>query len=436
MVPHLITALTGPINELEARILDSMPAIERWFRLEWMEHTPPFYCSVDLRNAGFKLAPVDTNLFPSGFNHLTPEMLPLAVQAAMAAIEKICPEAKNLLLIPESAHSRNTFYLTSVQRLVRIFTQAGLNVRLGTLDDNIKAPTPVALPDGSSLVLEPLLRTRGRLGLKDFDPCTILLNNDLSDGVPRAVQHLHEQYLLPPLHAGWGVRRKSRHFQSYEEVAKKFAKLLGMDPWLINPMFGQGTELNPADAAGLDNLQTNVDALLTKVRRKYKEYGINERPFVVVKADTGADALGPVTVRDAKDLVEAYARARKRAAASAGEGAVVAEATQVIIQEGVPTYERVNDAVAEPVVTMIDRYVVGGYYRVHAERGADEALNAPGARYVPLAFAGSHHLPRPGEKPGANAPNRFYMYGVIGRLAMLAASYELEATDPDAEVYE
>jgi glutamate--cysteine ligase len=122
---------------------------------------------------------------------------------------------------------------------VQIFTQAGLNVRLGTLDDTVKAPTPVALPDGSELVLEPLLRTRGRLGLKDFDPCTILLNNDLSEGVPRALQHLHEQYLLPPLHAGWGVRRKSRHFQSYEEVAKKFAKLLGMDPWLINPMFGQ-----------------------------------------------------------------------------------------------------------------------------------------------------------------------------------------------------
>ncbi len=101
MVPHLVTALTGPINELEQRVLESMPAIERWFRLEWMEHTPPFYTSVDIRNAGFKLAPVDTNLFPGGWNNLTPEMLPLAVQAAMAAIEKICPEAKNLLLIPE-----------------------------------------------------------------------------------------------------------------------------------------------------------------------------------------------------------------------------------------------------------------------------------------------------------------------------------------------
>ena len=76
MVPHLITALNGPLLELEKKILDATPSIERWFRLEWQEHTPPFYCSVDLRNAGFKLAPVDTNLFPGGFNNLAPEMLP------------------------------------------------------------------------------------------------------------------------------------------------------------------------------------------------------------------------------------------------------------------------------------------------------------------------------------------------------------------------
>jgi glutamate--cysteine ligase len=107
-----------------------------------------------------------------------------------------------------------------------------------------------------------------------------------------------------------------------------------------------------------------------------------------------------------------------------------------MIQEGVPTFERINDAVAEPVVVMIDRYVVGGFYRVHAERGADENLCAPGSRYVPLAFAGNSQLPKPGIKPGASAPNRFYMYGVIGRLAMLAAAYELEATDPEAENYD
>ena len=431
MVPHLVTALTGPINELEQRILESMPAIERWFRLEWMEHTPPFYSSVDIRNAGFKLAPVDTNLFPGGFNNLTEQMLPLGVQAAMAAIEKICPEAKNLLLIPEN-HTRNKFYLMNVQRLVQIFGQAGLNVRLGTLDESITAPTTLELPDGSTLTLEPLERSQRRLGLKNFDPCTILLNNDLSAGIPKVLENLHEQYLLPPLHAGWAVRRKTHHFQSYEEVAKKFAKLLGMDPWLINPMYAHCGEVNWAEGTGIDCVQTQVDALLGKIRRKHKEYGINEKPFVVVKANNGTYGMGIMTVRDAKELDEVNRRTRNKMDV-VKDGQTV---TEVIIQEGVPTYERVNDAVAEPVVYMIDRYVVGGFYRVHAERGYDENLNAPGASFVPLAFQESHYLPKAGSKPGASAPNRFYMYGVIGRLAMLAASYELEATDPDAEVYD
>jgi glutamate--cysteine ligase len=437
MVPHLITATNSPINELEQRILDSMPAIERWFRLEWMEHTPPFYSSVDVRNAGFKLAPVDTNLYPGGWNNLTEEMLPLAVQAAMAAIEKICPDAKNLLVIPEN-HTRNPYYLMNVARLARIFNMAGLNVRLGSINPDIKEPTEIALPNGESVLLEPTLRIKsdsglgkGRLGLKDFDPCTILLNNDLSAGVPGILEDIHEQFLLPPLHAGWHVRRKSQHFQAYEELTKRFGKLLGIDPWLINPMFAQCGEVNFQEGLGMDCLTSNVDALLTKIKRKYKEYGINEKPFVVVKADNGTYGMGIMTVRDVKDL-DVINRKTKNKMSVVKDGQ---EVNQVIIQEGVHTNERLNDAVAEPVVYMMDRYVVGGFYRIHAERGVDENLNAPGAQFVPLAFDKSAHLPQPGAKPGVSLPNRFYMYGVIGRLAMLAASYELEATDPDAEVY-
>ncbi len=431
MVPHLITALSGPINELEERILDSMPAIERWFRLEWMEHTPPFYTSVDVRNAGFKLAPVDTNLFPGGWNNLTQEMLPLAVQAAMAAIEKICPEARNLLVIPEN-HTRNTFYLANVLQLKRIFHMAGLNVRIGSISPEIKEPTKIDLPTGESILLEPVVRSRHRLGLKDFDPCTILLNNDLTAGPPGILEDLHEQYLLPPLHAGWSVRRKSRHFQSYEEVAKRFGKMLGIDPWLINPLYNKCGEIDFNEGSGMDCLTTNVDALLTRVRKKYKEYGINEKPFVIVKADNGTYGMGIMTVRDVKDLEQLSRRAKnKMSVVKDGR-----EVHDVIIQEGVQTYERIHDAVAEPVVYMMDRYVVGGFYRVHPERGIDENLNAPGAGFVPLAFAESAHLPQPGQKPGASAPNRFYMYGVIGRLAMLAASYELEGTDPEAETYD
>ncbi|MDB5843641.1 MAG: glutamate--cysteine ligase [Polaromonas sp.] len=431
MVPHLITALTGPINELEQRILDTTPAIERWFRLEWMEHTPPFYSSVDIRNAGFKLAPVDTNLFPAGWDHLTAQMMPLAVQAAMAAIEKICPEARNLLVVPEHP-SRNPSYLANVLQLKRIFYQAGLNVRFGSLSPDIKAPTTVPLPDGESLVLEPLIRSDRRLGLKDFDPCTILLNNDLSAGIPGILEDLHEQYLLPPLHAGWTVRRKSNHFKAYEEISKRFGKLLGIDPWLINPLFAQCDDVDLAQGRGMECLTTHVDALLSRIKRKYKEYGINEKPFVMVKPDNGTSGAGVITVHDAKEL-EALGRKAKARSGAARDGMLPPE---IIIQEGVLTNERIGDAVAEPVVYMMDRYVVGGFYRVHPERGVDENLNAPGASFEPLAFSDSGRLPQNGEKPGSSGPNRFYMYGVVARLAMLAASYELEATDPDAEVYD
>ncbi|CAG2161200.1 glutamate--cysteine ligase [Cupriavidus numazuensis] len=428
MVPHLITALNGPLLELEKKILDATPSIERWFRLEWQEHTPPFYCSVDLRNAGFKLAPVDTNLFPGGFNNLAPEMLPLAVQAAMAAIEKICPDAKNLLLIPER-HTRNMFYLQNVARLSLIMRQAGLNVRLGSLSEEITEPTPIELPDGQTLVVEPLARlgTKDRrLGLKDFDPCSILLNNDLSAGIPPILENINEQYLLPPLHAGWSTRRKTSHFAAYDEVAKKFAKLIDIDQWMVNPYFARCSGVNFHERIGEEELADSVEAVLKKIAKKYREYGIKETPYVVVKADAGTYGMGIMTVRDPSE-VKGLNRKERNKMSVVKEGL---EVSDVIIQEGVHTFEKVNEAVAEPVVYMIDRYVVGGFYRVHTGRGNDENLNAPGMHFVPLAFA-PNGIPDSHAKPGAAVPNRFYMYGVVARLALLAASIELEKTDPN-----
>ncbi|MGI4848186.1 MAG: glutamate--cysteine ligase, partial [Janthinobacterium lividum] len=425
-------ALNGPLLDLEKKILAATPAIERWFRLEWQEHTPPFYCSVDLRNAGFKLAPVDTNLFPGGFNNLSPEMLPLAVQAAMAAIEKYCPDARNLLLIPER-HTRNPHYLQNVARLTQLFRQTGLNVRLGTLAEDIKEPTTIELPDGSELVLEPLeeFNNGRRLGLKNFDPCTILLNNDLSAGIPAILENRHEQTVLPPLHAGWAVRRKTNHFAAYDDVVKKFAKLIDVDPWMLNPYFVKVSGLDFQDHASDEALAAAVDVVLAKIRKKYKEYGIKETPFVVIKANAGTYGMGIMTVRSA-DEVRDLNRKQRNKMAVVKDGL---EVTEVIVQEGVHTFEHISDSVAEPVVYMIDRYVVGGFYRVHAERGVDQNLNAPGAHFVPLAFAQQHALPDLKAKPGTAAPNRFYMYGVIGRLASLAASLEMERTDPNPEVY-
>ena len=424
MVPHLTTALNGPLLELEQRVLDANIAIERWFRLRWQAHEAPFYCSVDLRNSGFKLAPVDTNLFPGGFNNLGPAFTPLAVQAATAAIEKICPDAKNLLLIPEN-HTRNKWYMENVATLAAILRQTGLEVRIGSLNPETTAPTGLETATGRKLRVEPLKRSGARLGVEGFDPCAILLNNDLSSGIPAILQGLDEQFLLPPLHAGWAIRKKSAHFAAYDEVAAEFAQLLQIDPWLVNPYHARCGEIDFQARAGEECLASNVSMLLEKIRVKYLEYGIRQKPYVAVKADAGTYGMGVMMVHDASEVRDLNRKQRNKMAV-VKEGLAVHD---VIIQEGVHTVERIEEKAAEPVVYMIDHYVIGGFYRVHGARAADENLNAPGMHFVPLAFEQSCTMPDPHASCDA-PPNRFYAYGVVARLALAAAALELEQTAP------
>jgi glutamate--cysteine ligase len=420
MVPHLTTALNGPLIEIEKRILTAQPDIEHWFRAQWQEHRVPIYASVDLRNSGFKLAPVDTNLFPGGFNNLNPDFLPLCVLAAQSAIEKICPEARGVLLIPEN-HTRNMFYLQNVAKIVTILRSAGVVVRVGSLLPEITQLTTLELPNGGSLTLEPLVRKDNRLYLNNFNPCVILLNNDLSAGVPEILKNL-EQEVIPPLVAGWTTRRKSAHFAAYDRVTTDFADLIGIDPWLINPYFGQCNKIDFQQRTGEDCLAAEVDRVLQNIRVKYEEYGVKEKPFVIVKADAGTYGMGIMTVKDASEVRDLNRKQRNKMAV-VKEGL---EVSDVLVQEGVYTFENINDAVAEPVVYMIDHFVVGGFYRVHTGRGVDENLNAPGSHFVPLAFEACCTLPNPDCAPD-DTPNRFYSYGVIARLALLAASIELEA---------
>jgi glutamate--cysteine ligase len=428
MVPHLTTALSGPLLALEKKLLTSMPVIEHWFRTQWLEHSAPFYASVDIRNSGFKLSPVDTNLFPAGFNNLNPDFISLSIQAAMVAIEKVCPEAHRLLIIPEN-HSRNTYYLQNVFALTNILKTAGLDVRIGSISPEITEPTKVSTQDGQFLLLEPVVREGNRIKLKnselgDFDSCAILLNNDLSGGVPDILKNL-EQDLIPPLHAGWHTRRKTKHFSAYNGVVEEFAMLLDIDQWLLNPYFESCGEIDFNARTGEECLAEKVELLLKKIKIKYEEYGINHTPYVIIKADAGTYGMGIMTVKSA-DEVRGLNRKKRNKMSTIKEGQQVSE---VIIQEGVYTFESINDAVAEPVVYMMDHHVIGGFYRVHTGREADENLNAPGAHFEPLAFESPCGLPDCAGEPDT-VPNRFYAYGVVARLALLAASIELEETDP------
>src|SRR5258708_15301457 len=121
--------------------------------------------------------------------------------------------------------------------------------------------------------------------------------------------------------------------------------------------------------------------------------------------------MGIMTVKSVDDVRNLNRKTRNKMSVIQ-EGLAVQE---VLIQEGVYAFESVQGAVAEPVVYMMDPFVVGGFYRVHTERGIDENLNSPGAKFVPLAFETNCHTPDCGGKPG-DPPNRFYTYGVLARL--------------------
>lgn len=445
-MPVMSDNYLAQLKEFEQNILTKQTQIEAWFRRQWSEHKPPFYGSVDIRNAGYKMASIDMNLFPGGFNNLNPNFIQLAAHAAQDAVERSCPQAKSVLIVPEN-HTRNTFYLQNVLALSNILRSAGFEVRLGSLNPEIIEPTEFETALGDKILLEPLLRTRERVHLADgFSPCLVLLNNDLSGGIPEILQGI-AQTVLPPLHGGWTTRRKTAHFAAYNRVAAEFAELIGVDEWQINPYFEQISGLNFQEHEGEDALAEAVERMLAKIQAKYDEKGIPDKPFVIVKADAGTYGMGVMSVKSAEE-VRSLNRKNRNKMAKIKEGLEVSE---VIVQEGIYTYETLNGAVSEPVVYMMDRFVIGGFFRVHEGRANDENLNAGGMVFVPLNQA----IPVAGAEEGGeerckrvfaqwdtlgvpqtNAANpdcecnRLYVYGVMARLSLLAASLELEQAQP------
>jgi glutamate--cysteine ligase len=417
-VPHLQTALTGPLLKLEKHLLDHRTEIESWLRKQFMLTPAPFYASVDLRNAGYKLAPVDTNLFPAGFNNLHPDLRSLAVHAAQTAVTQICPIADGILIIPEN-HTRNTFYLENLFNLTTILQNAGYEVQIGSLLPDLEEPMTLDLPSGNQLILKPLRRQDNKVGVDDFFPCAVLLNNDLSGGRPEILENI-DQTLLPPLELGWANRFKTQHFKHYADVTATFAELIGIDPWLITPTSVPCGPINFKERTGLENLAESVNRVLENTQNYYDTHNIDCKPFVIVKSDSGTYGMAIMSVKTAEDVLNLNRKQRNKMA-SVKEGLHV---EQMLVQEGVYTFETINGAVAEPVVYMIGSHVIGGFYRVHTGKTATDNLNSPGMHFEPLSFEDSCVVPDTQQSPDAS-PNRFYAYGVIARLALLAAAREM-----------
>ena len=58
-LPVLAPEYLTQFQEFERKILANHAKIEAWFRSHWNEHRPPFYGSVDIRNAGYKISSIE-----------------------------------------------------------------------------------------------------------------------------------------------------------------------------------------------------------------------------------------------------------------------------------------------------------------------------------------------------------------------------------------
>lgn len=385
-------------------IMGHQKEIDTWFDEQWRKTTLPLYGSVDLRNAGFKLAPIDTNLFPAGFNNLNANIIPSAVQAAKATIAEICPNVTRLLLIPEN-HSRNLFYFESVATLLGILSKAGFDVKVASPN-----PQLINLPSGRQLTLEAIIKSGNRVAVGDFDPQCIILNNDLSDGIPETLQNL-EQRIIPSLHLGWSKRLKSVYFDYYQTVCKEFSLLLNCDPWVFNPLFSQCPEVNFMTQEGQECLYHRAQKLLHEIRYKYEQYNIQQKPFLVIKADSGTYGMAVMMIEDPEELLTMNRKKRTRMSTIKGGKPV----TKAIIQEGIYSFEKagVENSVAEPVIYCMGRESIGGFYRIHKDKAENESLNSPGMTFSAFKEWGE----------------TFYPYKVIAKLAMLAAAREMEGIE-------
>ena len=228
------------------------------------------------------------------------------------------------------------------------------------------------------------------------------------------------QTILPNLNAGWFNRRKSQHFKIYNQVAADFADFLNIDDWLINPYFDVQKNMDINNPDDIKIIAHKAESILEKIRVKYKQYHIDHDPYIVIKADSGTYGMGIITIKNPSELLELNRKKRNKMT-TIKDGQKVSD---VIIQEGIHSEEILKDAVSEPVVYTIDHFVIGGFYRIHTNKGKDENLNSPGMEFIPTPFELSCLMPDQGRDCN-DPPNRFYVYGVIARLALLAAAGEL-----------
>ncbi len=406
-------------------IQNNRKALWDWQIAQATAAPPPFYCSIDLRDAGFKIVPVDSNLFPAGFNNICPEDVRAAPRHFKARIEAIAAQrgigtVARVLVIPES-HTSNLFYIENLYHLTQLLAEAGYEMRVGWLgSEGVK----LVSESGKELQAHPISLDGGKLSAEGFVPDLVVLNNDFSGGYPPILDQV-SQPIVPSHRLGWHSRKKTEHFRHYNDLAGEFAAIIGVDPWLVRIDTEEVGPVNFNDDLGTEEVAQAVGRVLERTRAAYETHKINRKPFVYVKNNAGTYGMGIMVVRSVEELHTMNRRTKNKM--SVGKNRAHIES--VAVQEGVPTATLVDRLPAEPVIYLCGDELIGGFLRTNQEKSDEENLNSQGMVFRKLCMSDLKSAIEDTEEGDLDKPEPLLelVYGSIARLSALATGRELKA---------
>jgi glutamate--cysteine ligase len=409
------------INELKAQLEKNRGAVDAWFAEKARGVIEPVYASVDVRNSHHKIAVVDTNAFPAGFNNLCPFYCHGLAAAFGEHLSRFYPAARRILVFPEF-HTRNKYYVENLRRIMIALQEAGFEARAGTAEPEAPERTVAQAAEEGEVVIERLQRNGGAVSLPGFAPDLILSNNDFSAGVPEVLHGLSIP-VVPPPGLGWHRRRKYDHFLILNRLIAEFAPVAGIDPWTISTRVARVMDMDFNDEGSRERLAEEVDRLLAGIREDDARHGEGAEPYVFIKNNAGTYGIAVMTARSGDEVRNASHKTRTKMSTAKGRRPV----TEVIVQEGIRTMDSMDGFPMEPVIYMVGPRAVGGFYRLHRKRNDFENLNIAGMEFKKLCFheVAGHHPEHLDDQCEAE-PDLLYSYGTLARLAVLALGEEMK----------
>lgn len=394
-------------QQLEDFVIKNWDEVNRYLDSEFSSGPVPFYTSVDIRESRDKIAPVDNNLYPAGFNNLCALDLDSASGQFKETIQGLVPHAQKVCLIPES-HTKNTFYLDHLAILGKTVRDAGFDICFASPDPELfENSDELALLSHSKfdvLIQKLELSDEGKIEVAGLEQDIALLNNDQSTPLPLSWAQVKTP-VSPSPHIGWTTRQKSKHFSYYKDVVHQFCQRFDIKPDLLQAKFKHVESVDFSSREGLEPLAQSVDSMA-------QELGPNSKIFV--KASQGTYGMGISVVSSGEEILHMNKKMRNKM--TTGKNSL--KFTSVLVQEGVETILKYDEMPAEVTIYLIGGRSVGGFMRANSQRDSSSNLNSRGMVFKKFCISEIRQNQDHAAKEA--------VYSIIARLSTLAGGYELK----------